>query len=328
MKSIETIQSEFVDIASALNAQPYTSVWGDISAASLMERAPEALDCLIEPILPRVGIAALIGSSDSGKSSFLRTLAMHCVAGEELFLGFRVAPKHHKVVYVSTEDEENSVSVLVKRQAQELGYSPSRLEGLKFLFETEDLFERLESIVTAEPCDMVIIDAFSDLYTGGMNDNNQVRNFLNKFRDFATQHSLLVLFLHHTGKRTESYAPSKHNAIGSQGFEAKMRFVAELRRDPDPDRATVRHLCIVKGNYLPPEFKRSSFELNFTQGLNFTLTGNRVNFENLRERTEEELRANDNIETLRRLKSEGLNLRQISEQTGIPIATVHRKLRG
>ncbi|MBQ5700799.1 MAG: hypothetical protein IIV68_01610, partial [Alistipes sp.] len=122
--------------------------------------------------------------------------------------------------------------------------------------------------------------------------------------------------------------PSKHNAIGSQGFEAKMRFVAELRQDPDPQRCNLRHFCIVKGNYLPPFYKRQSYELNFTQGLNFTLTGNRVDYELIKERTPEQIQQDEELATLRQMKQEGMTMRQISEKTGMSLSSVCRKLNG
>ncbi len=50
-----------------------------------------------------------------------------------------------------------------------------------------------------------------------------------------------------------------------------MRLVIELRSDQlDP---SLKHLCIVKGNYLPPEFKQQSYVLHFDQQMNLTSTG-------------------------------------------------------
>ena len=88
------------------------------------------------------------------------------------------------------------------------------------------------------------------------------------------------MFLHHTGKRTENYEPSKNNTLGAQGFEAKMRLVMELRKDAVQPQ--YRHLCIVKGNYLPQKMKSESFVLQFSEDdFNFTNTGDRTPFEML-----------------------------------------------
>ena len=169
----------------------------------------------------------------------------------------------------------------------------------------------LDKMLEEQPRDLVIVDAFADIYTGPMNENNRVRSFVNHFSQLVVKHSTLIIFLHHTGKRTESLAPSKHNAIGSQGFEAKMRLMMELR--PDPERHDIRHLCIAKGNYLAESYKHDSFELRFTAGLNFEATGERVPFALLRERSDE---PDDRVELARAMREEGKSYRQIAEELG------------
>ncbi|MBR5105936.1 MAG: sigma-70 family RNA polymerase sigma factor, partial [Alistipes sp.] len=144
-----------------------------------------------------------------------------------------------------------------------------------------------------------------------LNENNRVRAFINDFSQLAVKHSTLFIFLHHTGKRTESLAPSKHNAIGSQGFEAKMRLMMELRQDPtNPD---IRHLCVVKGNYLSSEYKHDSFELQFTPGLNFIPTGNRVPFSQLYERVDA---LEERQERALAMRAEGKTLQEIADELG------------
>jgi RecA-family ATPase len=125
---------------------------------------------------------------------------------------------------------------------------------------------------------LVVIDAFGDLYTGDANKTNQIRQFLHDYSQLAQKHECLVLWLHHTGKRTDDEAPSKHNVIGGQGFEGKMRLLLELRRDHHDQ--SLRHLCIVKGNYLPDTYKNESYVLRFENFL-FGQTGERVAFDQL-----------------------------------------------
>jgi len=107
-----------------------------------------------------------------------------------------------------------------------------------------------------------------------------IRQSLNQYRALASKHSCSICFLHHTSKRTERLDPSKNNILSGQGFEAKMRLVVELRSDPDEEN--IKHLCIVKGNYLGPEFKRSSYVLQFDpDSFLFTNTGQRTGFDKL-----------------------------------------------
>lgn len=124
--------------------------------------------------------------------------------------------------------------------------------------------------------DVVIVDSFGDVFNGNLNDNNNVRTTLNKYQKFSERYDTLFIFLHHTGKRTEHGNPSKNNVIGSQGFEAKMRLVMELRK---PDNSGKRVLHFTKGNYLSEAIKSQPLELYFdsTQTFKFVGTGSATN---------------------------------------------------
>ena len=295
-------------------------------ASEMIMTEPTENPTLLDPILPRQGVVALVGSSDSGKSSLLRGLAMAVVSGKEEFIGFRLNTRYRRAIYVSTEDDQQSVGALMRRQTG----SPTDLEameydGLHFIFDTDNLLATLELGLKSYVPDVVIVDAFADLYSGPMNENNRVRGFLQGFSQLAAKYDTLFIFLHHTGKRTEMLTPSKHNAIGSQGFEAKMRLMMELR--PDPERHDIRHLCIVKGNYLPSEYKHDSFELRFDQNLNYTATGERVPFAQLRERDpEKESSEAERLELIKSLRDEGKTLQEIADIVGLSTSTVHRLL--
>ena len=282
-----------------------------VNGFDMLSSSTEQMDYLVAPLLPRVGVAALVGSSDSGKSTLLRGLAMAISSGARHYLGFELRPKHHSAIYISTEDDAAAIGALMQRQLEELCTPKEAYATLDFIFDTDNLMANLEAMLEDKPRDLVIVDAFADLYTGPMNENNRVRSFINAFSQLAIKHNTLVLFLHHTGKRTESLAPSKHNAIGSQGFEAKMRLMMELRQDPE--RHDIRHLCVVKGNYLSAQYKHDSFELRFTPALNFEATGERVPFALLRERNEER---EDRAEQARAMRLDGMTLQQIADALG------------
>ena len=314
-------------IATPLNDEEYWWYRNHICHASeMIMTEPTENPTLLDPILPRSGVVALVGSSDSGKSSLLRGLAMAVVSGKEEYIGFRLNTRYRRAIYVSTEDDQQSVGALMRRQTG----SPTDLEameydGLHFIFDTDNLLATLELGLKSYVPDVVIVDAFADLYSGPMNENNRVRGFLQGFSQLAAKYDTLFIFLHHTGKRTESLAPSKHNAIGSQGFEAKMRLMMELR--PDPERHDIRHLCIVKGNYLPSEYKHDSFELRFDANLNYTATGERVPFSQLRERDpEKESSEAERLELIKSLRDEGKTYREIAEIVDCSVSTVHKYL--
>lgn len=279
-----------------------------ITATELFAMEHTEIPTLVEPIFPKVGIVAIVGSSDTGKSSFLRQLAYTIAEGSSTFLGYKLNSSENRAIYVSTEDDESAVSTLLKKQFGK-PTDKAKTDRLKYLYETDDLLAKLDAEMTANPVDLVVIDAFSDLYEGDLNANNKVRSFLNKYSNLAKKHKCLIIFLHHTGKRTENILPGKDNAIGSQGFEAKMRLMVELRKDPK--HHNIRHLCIVKGNYLREEFKTSSIVTNFNDRMLFENLNCSVPFSSLVKITNHKEQA---IERAIELKSIGMNYTGITEQ--------------
>lgn len=250
---------------------------GLITGEQLLLMPYEKMRTLIEPILQQTGLACLAGSSDTGKSTLLRQLVIAIVTGATEFLGFLINAVYQSAIYVSTEDLESETIYLLKRQASK--YTPDQLKGLRYIFGNEyELKEKLDEALTMKPADIVVIDCFSDGFPADLKDTQRIRAYLNTFQDLAQKHKCLILFLHHTGKRTQNLEPSKDNLLSGQGLEAKMRVVIELRADlMNP---AFRHLCIVKGNYLPANYKRESFVLQFDEpNFHFTNTGERVPFE-------------------------------------------------
>jgi hypothetical protein len=183
---------------------------------------------------------------------------------------------------VSTEDDKYAISYLINKSLGDKS-DIEYLDRINYVFDTENLESKLAKMLNDNPADCVIIDALTDLYGGDLNQSNKVRVFLNQYFNLSDKHNCLFIFLHHTGKRTEELAPSKNNLLGSQGIEGKARQVIELRRDPSDNN--YRHLCIVKGNYLPDGMKEQSFKLKFDSDLTFKMTNKRVCFEQLARKT-------------------------------------------
>lgn len=231
---------------------------------------------LIKPFFQKVGLASLVGTSDAGKSTFLRQLALSIVLKKEQFCGFPINATLNKVLYVSTEDAPQNVAHSVRKQVLSLINDKSELENiknLKFIFDTENIFYRIENYIKENPVDLVIIDAFTDVFPGEINSNTLVRQFLNEFDKLAKKNNCLIIFLHHTRKRSQKYSPTKDSVIGSQAFEAKMRSVIEIR--PFGSKEDIKHLWVLKSNFLTSEHKTQSYILNFSEDLIYTNTGKR-----------------------------------------------------
>jgi hypothetical protein len=199
-------------------------------------------------------------------------------------------------------------------------------DNLRVFFDSTNLVNKLDSLLTEKPADLVIIDTFSDIFDGDMNQANKVRSFIQSFKELTVKHKTLIIFNHHCGKKNDYRPPHKDNLLGSQGFESSMRTVIELRRDFG--NPLHRHLCIVKGNYLSETFKNSSFMLEFNFEDGFSNTGKRVSFDRLVKSDGKAPVVNLAVhERVLALKSEGLSYKKIAtkmkeEGKGISKSTV------
>ncbi len=270
----------------------------------------EQIPKLLDPFFQKVGIASLVGSSDTGKSSFLRQLVLSIVLRKSKFLDFNLNITHGSAIYVSTEDEFYSTKESISKQLKELISSESdldKLNNLFFFFEFDNLIERLEFILSVTKVDLVVIDSFADVFTGELNSNTKVREFLNQYNKLAIKNGTLIVFLHHLGKRSDFKKSSKDNIIGSQGFEAKMRSVLELKPSKGINE---RKLTLLKCNFLPSSYKNESYLLEFNSNLIFSNTNKKAQLQS----REKKIQDPEIIKLVTKLKNDGLTYRAISEE--------------
>lgn len=279
----------------------------------ILELELQSVPLLVEPILQKYGTASLAGSSDLGKSFFLLQLADNIINGADDFLGFKLNATHKSAIYLSTEDDEYNICPRLMNLAG-AKEDKSAYDNLRVIFETTDLVKRLDTLLAEKPADLVIIDTFSDIFDGDMNQANKVRSFIQQFKELSVKYKTLIIFNHHCGKKNDYKTPHKDNLLGSQGFESSMRTVFELRKDFH--NPSLRHLCVVKGNYLSEEYKNSSFALNFSFDKGFSNSGDRVMFDKL-VKVDGEKATNDKLLETKRvieLKNEGLSYEKIAAQ--------------
>lgn len=284
---------------------------GELTGKQLILDAPEQMEYVLEQLFPRSGMGALAGGSDLGKSTLLRQLAITLVCGFSKFLGFDLTPVHRSAIVVCSEDDRNAISYLLKAQTKDI--EPEKLDSLRFIFDWENLLIELELRLKNKPADLIIVDCFADVFGGDLKDTQKIRTFLSGYKQLCDKYNCFILWLHHTGKRTENFEPSKNNLLAGQGFEAKMRVVIELRADPM--NVSHRHFCIVKGNYIPRNMKTESYVLHFDeQHFNFSYTGERAPFELLVKQSEDP--AKSKYDQAKELKDKGYSFERIAEQLG------------
>ena len=311
---------------------PTSEEVNEFNAYELYNAGAESIPKLLNPLLQATGLASVVGMSDSGKSTFLRQLAISIALNLKEFLGFKLKGRTNKVIYVSTEDDPDSIRYTLKQQVDSIlldneNADIKSLENIKFIFDTHNLTQNLKRKLQQDPVDLIIIDAFADVFDKELNANTQVRAFLNTYDQIAKEHKCLIIFLHHITKSGSQKAPSKNNIIGTQGFEAKMRVVLEIR--PMKSSLNTVKLMVLKANFLKSEYKRFVYRLEMSGKLVFKKVGFYDNSEdNNRESipiTKSIPKSKDPIilEQIKKLKEDGLTDRDIEtklKEKGINIS--------
>lgn len=254
--------------------------------ADLLAMDIEETPMIFGEYIHQKGLMAIVGTSDTGKSLLARQLGL-TIAAKLDFIGWSNKCKHNRIVYISTEDDANATSNLVKKANRLLNINNEYRNNMYFEFFPLEIPRLLNDFLIETPVDVAIIDVFEDLFNGSdPNNASNIRQILYDYKNIAEKHNCLIVFVHHTNKYTELLAPSKDNASGSHAFTAAVRLVMELKKDPtETDKF---HLCIVKGNYINDKEKRSSFVLKRDENLVYHNTGERVPFEELASNAEVE----------------------------------------
>jgi len=234
------------------------------TAQDLIDNNITEIPWLWDRLIPKRGLTFVSGGSDTGKSTFLRQLSLAIVAGETEYLGRAINATHGSVIYVSTEDDELSLSPRLKRE-KDFFSSGINYNNLIFIFNNDEILSKLRITFESQPADCIILDAFGDFFEGDMNSSSATRSFLNDFKTFSDETGCAIVFLHHNRKAAANGNPDKNDLLGSMALEAKGRSVLMLSQaDSRSDRRLLR---VVKGNYLTPEEKQVTYELSFTEGI-------------------------------------------------------------
>ncbi len=264
------------------------SVRYDMYTLSDLRKTSFTNDTLFEPFLPRIGIGAVVGMPDSGKSMMCRQLALTIAYGKKEFFGFPLNPKHKRAIFVTTEDTLESTKACFTRQSDNIKsmIRESYESQLRILIaddlSTDEVLARLETMLTDSPVDLIVIDAYGDVFKGGEgNSNIQNRNSLRPFSILSKNHGTCILFVHHTNKAAKYAAPDQIHVQGGSGFVQKVRTVLELRSKKSD--GSVKYLVCTKGNGVSHEEKRKAIELTFDgKTFLYTPTGKRIALDDLR----------------------------------------------
>lgn len=262
----------------------------DLNRLSMQGRPPKLLD----PFIPQTGITVVAGMEDSGKSMFLRHLALAVVGGRNEFCGFSLNPANRSAVYVATEDSPEESAWIFSTQAGYMQLDPDAtqlqfvaacllpsetpVEPPSFVSELrkETLAWRVlthaHAMQLASPAGLLVMDSLGDMLAGvDSNSASAARTVLQAFNAFCQYHQCAVLFLHHLTKGSRGSAPDKTNLLGSGAISQFARCVIQIDRPEDNHR--IFFTC-VKGNAVSSQHKYIAHEFHFSEEtFLFTPTG-------------------------------------------------------
>ena len=109
-----------------------------VGADTIKKKNFKEPEYLVDKLVPRGTLCALVGESDTGKSSLLRQLALSLAYGDNDFLGFKIKGSCNNVLYVSTEDGEAATSYWLNRYFGEDVPQDDLLAKVFFTFRTDE----------------------------------------------------------------------------------------------------------------------------------------------------------------------------------------------
>lgn len=316
------------------NKQP-KKLSSTLTATQLLALKEETERYLLEPVLPKIGTGVLVGRPDTGKSQFARQFCLSVANGDTDFLGFKLHLIQKKALYLATEDDHLNTRHLLGKQVTEKTYNT---DNLKFVFAdlmtTKEIIATLHKELKKDPVDLIIVDAFGDVFQGvDSNNNTAMRNTAKAFDKVAKQYNCFLLFVHHINKAAYDQAPNQKHIQGGSGLAQKVRSAIQLSVGP----GRYRYLSVTKGNYCPQDVKENAFELEFNeQTFSFSFTGNRIDPSNLssdkkEKKEEEKLQTLINLSELVFMDQDELTYKEMTSRieklTSKGVATAKRYIR-
>jgi hypothetical protein len=226
-----------------------------------------AIPFLVEKLIPLHTLNVLAGQSERGKSTLYTQLSLAIIRGDKEFLGCKLKTKYKRVLVISTEDGPVALSFRTNKQLKQTALSVEFRNRLTFITNQDNLDVRIENYLNKTRVDLIVMDAFADVFTGGdLNASNSVRRYLNTYVKLIQKYGCTVLFVHHVGKGKQGNRAEKDQLLGSTGIEGKMRNVLMLSIVNEQHQ-----LSIAKGNYVNRDDRKIPMYLDFdTNTLTFS----------------------------------------------------------
>lgn len=243
-----------------------------LNAKDLINMQVQEYPFLIEDLIPKRCISAIVAPSEAGKSSLAYQLCEAVVSGKDC-LGKKVNPSSNNVLFIPTEEGNIQAALKLKKQLNEQlerkEVSIDVFESFQFAFNIEDVYYFISEFLTYREFDLIVIDCYGDVNLGDNNSVSDTRKFMNLYHKLTQTYNTSIVFLHHINKASSNTQLTKNSIIGSTGFVDKTRHVIGLEANKEDPRHVV--LKTIKSNLMSFEDKKKHINLYLNDNLKFEL---------------------------------------------------------
>ena len=216
------------------------------SLGDLLKINIEKYPFLLEPFLPMNLISVLSADNGLGKSTWYSELAIAIVQGKSEIWGLKLNPRLKKVLIVSTEDTALLLADRFKTQLRGQDVSSDMEERLQFYTGDSEIFSVLEEKLKEFRCDLLVIDAYYDVYKGNPFLPTDTRDFLNRLNSLIKKYKCTIMIVTHDVKGGKKTSASKTKVSGSGAIVDKARSVFTMLRSNN--KSDLRYIKVTKTN--------------------------------------------------------------------------------
>jgi RecA-family ATPase len=256
------------------------------SYAELYEQKEDQTKFIIPELLPAHSVAMFIGEDGIGKTQLCTQLALHICFKYPSFLGLPLNAVHHSALICATEDSRKKWIQAAAKQHNKLepNVKPTSI-NLQFMEasefdELQELKDSLEGELKRQPYDLIVVDAFSDLFTmidGEINSNKDARTLLKYLGGVCSTYSTTIIVIHHAAKtkivakrHNSKIFVEKNDSQGAGAITQRPRTVLALSNDPksisENGLTYTNYLHAVKANEMGKHYVKHAIRLQFDGG--------------------------------------------------------------